>query len=389
MQTLLDTLEPDFVERFGQMVQDGMSESYRTADILSYVRYLYERWHNRHSWFGEDGTPSNRYYRSIISSSSIEGSEDIEERLEDIEVEDEHSKNVSVNKPDKRSWLTCPIGLEYTFHYVNKKRPRFTEAEDRLVDKLNETLPKTNESIVYLDAHCVEIGSPVHRTWKQCSKYYRQVIIEAKKYRLHPTSRKHGGGGCHINVSIPKNRSNQPDHRFMLKLLCDLVNRPYINWIFNEPSDNHTANCYALRLTKLLKERKPTDTDEAFWPTIRNYFDDRGMSIRIKDSSHFELRCFDMVRNERDLKDVLTFVSKYLKMIKSQKKMTKCVWDLTDFDSDDRDLQPIINVTKSEVLTEFKKLLIKLQLDYKDYRRFVERNLNRRFSKTYGEEYLR
>lgn len=384
----LNGLESEFVEEYQHIIENLLSLEDDEQNLFL-VRSIYERWLRRrlretNSWYGENST-STEY--GTYSGQFTLRNDTSEDEVEHVEEWKENS-NKHVNRPDKRSWLTLPVGLEYTFHYINKRRPRFTMAEDRLVDKLTEALPQTSESIVYLDSHCIEVGTPVHRTWKQCAKYYRQVIKHAKRHRLTATARNAGGGGCHINVSIPKNRSNQPDHRFMLKLLCDLVNRPYINWIFNEPSDNHTANNYALILSKLLKDRKPTDSDEDFWPTVRSYFEDRGTSIRIKDDDHFELRCFDMVRNERDLKDALTFVSRYLKMIKSQKKMAKCVWDLTDFNSDD-ELHPMFNVTKSEVLTEFKKLLVKLNLDYGDYRRFVERNLNKRFSKTYGEEYLR
>lgn len=385
LQAFLASLDQEFIESYGRMVQNAVAESNNIPEIHSYVRHLYEQWlqiQREESWCDRLST-----YTTTSSAEFVLGDDDNVEEFKNSDI---------VNRPDKRSWLTCPVGLEYTFHYVNKNRPRFTEAEDRLVDKINEALPKTDESIVYLDSHCVEIGSPVHRTWKQCSHYYREMIKQAKKHRLTPTSRKQGGGGCHINVSIPK-KNGKTDVRFMIKLLCDLVNRPYINWIFNEPSDNHTANNYAYKLLKLIKDLNIKDLSKweahsTDWPTIRSHFDDRGMSIRIKNNEHFELRCFDMVRSERDLKDVLTFVSRYLKMVKSQKRPAKMVWNIPqedDIDDIDVDLSPSIDVEKTDVITEFKNLLSKLKLDYKDYRRFVERNLNKRYSKTYGEEYLK
>jgi hypothetical protein len=170
--------------------------------------------------------------------------------------------------------------------------------------------------------------------------------------------------------------------------LTDTANRPYIGWIFNEPSDNHTANCLwnDYNMTKLHDDWNE-ESDNVHLITA---FDDRGYSIRIKDEHHFEFRCFDMVRNVRDLKDHFKFVSAYMAYIEKEtlygkkiapQKLKKCVkqnyWKKVEY----------YNYNKKKVLQEFQQLLTLIGLDYKDYRRFVERNFLVRYN-TYGKTHL-
>lgn len=177
---------------------------------------------------------------------------------------------------------------------------------------------------------------------------------------------------------------------FMYNILVDCANRPYLGWIFNESSDNHTANCLwqNSRMDDLVAMFSEANFEEKKQLILN--VDCRGYSIRVKDRNHFEFRFFDMVRCERDLKDHLKFVSAYMAYIEKKtlvgehvepKKLKLTIrrnfWDKVEY----------YNYPKKKAILEFKNLLKDLGLDYKDYRRFVERNYLVRLN-TYPKSYL-
>jgi len=208
---------------------------------------------------------------------------------------------------------------------------------------------------VYTDGPCLEIASPVHRSWRALERWFRITDNAAKRRRMIPWRRKKGGGGAHVNVSMPSDRDFAL--RFMRNLLTDVANRPYLNWIFNDPSDDHTANClwddrtfvhfyddptwknlsgvsmksYAVRVKESGEAPPPYSNAINTWLFEANTEENRALieqelprpeapmpeekEKKPMKPGYFELRFFDMPRNRRDLRDLVKFVNSYMEWI--------------------------------------------------------------------------
>lgn len=385
----------------------------------------------------------NRYIQYLHSAlHNISGT--VEDEMRSSFREKVRSRYMRIaNTPDTRSWLFCPIGIEYTFHAkpvksrkLDKERDKpwyrrvennrdtaigvvdtTTEATlicERLQTRIKEIeLATGNVTIAkaYVDSGCVEVCSPVHRNWRSMQQWYRWMISELGT-SVTAASRKKGSGGAHINCSIPKKQGM----RFMYNLMVDLGNRPYINWIFNEPSDNHTACCMweskdMQRVVKFVEDSVgdynysvfqgdidpatespwdyPEEVDIDFNTELRAHIvnmDSRNYAIRVKDENHFEFRCFDAIRNERDLKDIIMFVSAYCRRIYKVTMNGGGPDGSTRLESiggNTGDLAKFDRVARKE----FNDLLRILDLDPKNYTRFIERNFYVR-RKIYGKKHL-
>lgn len=283
-----------------------------------------------------------------------------------------------------------------------EERPRRGRREvdplRKVVDKMNKRIQDIkrstgmySESRAYADNGCIEVCSPVHRNWKSIVDWYRWMIAQLGS-SVTVTNRKKGSGGAHINSAIP----HKHGEKFMYNLLVDLGNRPYINWIFNDPSDNHTANCIwdskdMQRIHKYVedkytsdKEKDPwTNNDKEFLRKLKELivmFDSRGFAIRVKSELHFEFRCVDAIRSERDLFDTILFFSEYMRDIYTRTvagEKFESVGGSTD------ELHRFANNTRRE----FNQLLRKIGLSPGDYRRFLDRNFETR-RKVYGKKNL-
>lgn len=363
------------IENYPHLFSNHVNAEENRANFYEYIRnYEIRREHL------ENDVQERRYSATI----------DLDSRHHDNDrrLKERKRRQIKLNTPDKRSWLSLPVGLEYTFHFPTK----IQEDEDKqeiFCEIVKDKLTQTDESTVYVDCGVLEIASPVHKTWKETKKYYSKIQKLSKKMSFRPTNRNKGGGGCHLNFSVPKTADKKIDIKHMLNLISDLGNRPYINWIFNEPSDNKTAKSFNhfsktihKNVMKKLKMKAHINSSDWAWTELESEFEDRGLAIRIKDEDHFEFRCIDMVRNQRDLKDVLQFFSKYVSYTKNKKRFKHVE---IKFNREEEHYE----ITRLECVREFKKMLKKLNLNYKDYRRFVERNLYKRYKEPYGKYFLK
>lgn len=285
---------------------------------------------------------------------------------------------------------------DYDDWYANQIR-LVEEVRVEIKKMLDASKKKHHKDRVYMDAGpALEIGSPIHRTWKDMQWFYRQMSKHVNPRKFKPSDIKKGGGGGHITVSIPPG-DELFKAEFMLNMSIDAANRPYLNWVFNDPSDNHTASCHwsDVGFNRMYRMSVESGDGTLEWKEVAGAIDFRGHAIRKKNESCFEFRIFDMVRNERDLKDHIKFVDAYLRWIHRVTKAglamrkdvrinnargkTKNKWcsDQLQFEGVFRDVKK-----------EFKDFLQELGLDYRDYRRFVERNLEVRMCKPYGKKYL-
>jgi hypothetical protein len=268
------------------------------------------------------------------------------------------------------------------------RRDTLDKIVTRILTRINEVKRATGlypEARVYADNGVVEVCSPVHRDWKSMREWYRWMVNELGS-SVTVINKKKGSGGGHINCAMPKKLKE----KFMYNLLVDIGNRPYLNWIFNDPSDNHTANCMwdskdMQRIYEHVhKNKEKWDADDSdFISTLGELItltNSRGFAIRVKSEYHFEFRCFDAIRNERDLEDIVIFVSEYMRSIYSM-TVAGNMFDSIGGTTDDL---PNFAATAR---TDFNRLLRKIGLDPENYRRFIDRNFEVR-RKVYGKNNL-
>lgn len=190
----------------------------------------------------------------------------------------------------------------------------------------------------------------------------KSIYDLGEKYHLTAHDENKGGGGLHFNIDTNKTNLN---HNINVARL--LHNLPQLNWIFNEPSDNITAN--SLYFTK--------NKNGAFndYSLLRSLFNTKSKAINFRNSGeYYELRFFEMPHSHEEFLLYKEFVIRLV--------------DYCDRD----DLFPLIereissigdklffSEEKSIFINEFKHLLSELKLNYGDYEHLVERNLNVRF----------
>ena len=336
-----------------------------------------------------------------------------------------------INKPAKRGFI-LPIGIEYTYHAKNYfdlqtiarkvkddllKPSRNTKWDTWkwIADKKRNKKRRGYGFNVYDDCGpCVEITSPVHKSMRSLKNFYTEATQAARKYKMKPHSLTRGSGGAHINVSIPHKKDLSFTYAFLHNLMVDLGNRPYLNWIFNDWSDNHTANCMwaSSPFRKLydynMQSEVPIDTQRTpesiflhpgkpkhvknLGDPVSYGVDNKQYGMRCNRFS-FELRIFDMFRDKKDLVDVLDFVEAYLEYINFVTHFGLLKRD-ERFEFVSVKINLMMSMTRikdlsffaSSAETEFNQLLGDIGLDQTRYSRFCRRNLDERIKN--GKDYL-
>lgn len=260
--------------------------------------------------------------------------------------------------------LYTKIGIEYTY-LPNNKRDVITSC---VLNKIKDEFKTTHD-----DCGALEIPSPVHKNFKDIKKFYKahRKLVNKYKFKSHVDGIMSGGG--HIHVDYPKG-TNDFKNRFLLNFMRDLANRPYINWIFNEWCDDNTAEHFVYKNIKKLIEGKETGydgftkRDPIDW--ISSFYD-APCSVR-KYSKTIELRFFDAKRNWFEVKLHVAFINKYYKYITDITKKGHNV-ELKVFKK-----CHLKKFTFKKSVKEFNELLVKLKLDPKDYKRFIDINYKER-----------
>jgi len=295
---------------------------------------------------------------------------------------------------------------------VYNNRRRVEKNTQYYTDKLKRILKDNGlmegyGSKVYKDgATVVEVCSPVHKNWKSMRDWFSVCDRLAKQYGYLPWKRTSGGGGMHLNISYNKTVKNWKLAYTNFFIL--IANHPELNWIFNEPSDDHTAN--ALIGDKRFIEAYHECANNNFYLTddIWNSFavcGGKDVAINAKDAEHFEIRTFEMVRSTSDFKDVIELYNAMLGFC-----MEVAEWGIMiplDVDipvpyrsavveergyllPDDREENTLVfDRLMWSGESKFNELLRGLKLDPKKYRKYVRRNYHARRGDPYGEKYFR
>jgi hypothetical protein len=177
-------------------------------------------------------------------------------------------------------------------------------------------------------------------------------------------------------------------------MYVDIANRPYLNWIFNEPMDNVNANSFftdddSYAFIKLIEGGDVFDYNAL----IESNFWRKGKPIRYDDYTNtIELRIFEMVENEEELVALINFVCNYYErflMTHDQKHLA--FYNDKPFELQNKILHTPKNfASKTKLknyLLEFKNLCTELELDYNDYITFIERNYKTRIK--WGKKFLK
>lgn len=288
--------------------------------------------------------------------------------------------------------VRCTTHLDYT----NKLRDILQDAG----------LLKGYGSKVYKDCgDAIEVCTPIHKNWKSMRDWFAKTNALARAHKFLPWKRTSGGGGMHMNISYNKTVPNWKLAYTNFFIL--IANHPELNWIFNEPSDNHTANALVLndrfiRAYHEMATHNMTLTDD-LWNDI-SVCGGKGYSINCKTRFHFELRTFEMVRSSQELHDTIMLVNAMLGFCMEVAEWgvllplevdvpVRYIDDAAEIRgymlSQDRDEEKFVfDKLMWTGETSFNQLVRDLGLDPKTYRKYVQRNYYTRRGAPYGKKYM-
>lgn len=262
-------------------------------------------------------------------------------------------------------------GVELTWILAKKKDHR-----DSLIDAiaayLNEIMyikyrKKFNLYEIEIDGGSVESPTPPFTSFSELRKFYNIISKETQEFGLVPYSRDNflQGGQGHIHFSM-----NRWTHKFLRNLFCDYANRPYLQWIFNCPYDYINATSFFTELDfcdnpEFLTLDYSLQTVLGLNNVCNNFIGGKSKGLYYNRKT-VECRFFDNPRNWEDLVDHLKFLDAYLLYIKRQPGLIPITIEHG---------REIKNMSLYFCKKEFKLLLNELGLDYKNYKRFVNRNM--------------
>jgi len=291
--------------------------------------------------------------------------------------------------------LDRTVGIELTFS------PKFHFGEtssketlyDDIVDLYRPIVAKVFAARrigghVSMDPGCIEIQSPVFHDWRPLLTYYARVAKsceEAGLFREHPY---HSGGGGHIHVGVD-------DWALIVAVTRDMANRPYLNWIFNDPLDDENASGMdrhldqisfrdierALRMRRAPQswirgargwdgdERRRAVTYVAKMPIAKYGATPKSKSHAVRHCTSLktlEFRFFDAAESINEQVEHVAFVIAYLKWIKVR-------LEAGDDFTVDKDLAPTLRLTqdKAFIAAKFNELLTAVGLPLEPYQKYL------------------
>jgi hypothetical protein len=298
--------------------------------------------------------------------------------------------------------LPCKVGIEYTF--ISENKP--LSSSDAL-DKFNKLDNLVNAASykkgftylkefnrIHFDNGCVEIPSPPHEKYDELINYYHRVTAISKEYGLVGWKNKYPGGGMHFHLEFPKNLQITDALKLLKYLYIDMANRPYLNWIFNEPMDNINANSFFVDKESYLFIQTIEKSDffdynallaAKFWKKER--------PIRYNESTNtIEFRIFDTARSESELIAMLNFICNYYENFIIGLGLCDPIYFERPYFDFGRKLKHNARNFRNkkkldQYLLDFLDLCKVLHLDYDNYVTFINRNYKTRLK--WGKEYLK
>jgi hypothetical protein len=322
--------------------------------------------------------------------------------------------------------LISTFGIEFTYvlpdiyaHDFDRERGIIGQISfpfNRELDKLNKKLGyKSSFTYAHEDCAALEIGSPVFSTLNQITSYYEALTKLAKKFGFQTHRQTSSSGGGHIHVKLPALSCNDRI-KILTNAMRDIYNRPYLNYLFNDPCDQETSGCFteflttknedwvregpddmALSLYNVLKNilnpevndfettilnlRKAYDTyvikkrQDYTYNIVEDFADTIFYKMRFNDCmirynreyNTIEFRIFDMAKDAEQLQLMVRFANAYMNKIFKMDNLAP-VNHGTSYAANRKFLNSYKDVNKG--IAEFNELLIELKLDPKDYKQF-------------------
>lgn len=251
---------------------------------------------------------------------------------------------------------------------------------------------------VHIDEGALELATPAFKNIREVADYYYKIMSHISCFPLVTRREDTCSGGGHIHVAIPEKIKEEPVLLifFLVNLFRDQVNRPYLNWIFNDWGAHSSAeslvyyrekenNSYHERFLSLLFKDDPKVPIQ--WQArqiISTFSCYKGYQIKCSDRQTsgsyqnakpetIEFRFFDAKRDFRDIELHINFVNAYLAYIEKITRKGTLLKAKLQKPSD------ILTLAKADRgLKEFQQLMEEIGLNYDDYGHFVELNYRRR-----------
>lgn len=270
------------------------------------------------------------------------------------------------------------FGIEYTFRPKTGSNSSYRRGliADRLAEK---GFPRA-----YVDPDCVEVPSPPHSSLEEAKRFFDRLGKAVGMENLTPcliTTRNgidtyHGTGGGHIHVELPLNRAVKTGT--LRHLVHIMANRPWLNWVFNEFKDDHTANALLDESGVLEYLKRDGFSHNCLYEGLTGILCERDRNIRVNnDNETIEFRIFDAPKNWQQTKDHVEMAVRIVewaeKLAKADKKPEKVIIPDFTFVGNDRfeiDFKRQYK-SRSDVEKPFKALVKVLGLDWKRYRKYL------------------
>lgn len=289
---------------------------------------------------------------------------------------------------------------------LSKPDTNMTAALSNLIAaKLIRWYPRSFTVKNYFDVHCAEFQSPIFRTSEQVRMFYQRTRKEMLKYDLlphHPTA---VCGGNHFHFGL--DRKNNHDIRLVKSVFRDMVNRPYITWVFTQPDDtsscsNYTAEKYTGNIIKnyRINPNQLAYGDRVFGDIMLSDNEQVGRELGKMDLGNLETKeyCVGVNDQGRYAKKRVNGERPYIKQYTLEFRCVEAPLDYSEF-KDQFDFfyayykfhkkQSVNSIPMAEFMTpeefqaipmqtsidEFNKILITLGLRPSRYAKYVKRNL--------------
>jgi hypothetical protein len=288
-------------------------------------------------------------------------------------------------------WSTN-VGIELTFLPPRGKvSARVGKAMEKVAKELTKhhQMKSTAQSFItgYLwDVSCdqgaLEISMPVLKSMEDVKTWYTVLHSVATEHNYRPHHKKHCSGGGHIHFDTK-------DTNETLKMYRDFCNRPYLNWFFNDDSDyfNGCNPWYVGYTTIHQKER--------FWfrEIDKNTVEGRVLlgnnapinwlprnkcyGMKYCGDTHLEARFFRAPEDWPEQQAHIEFMQAWLWWVRQQRTIKT-----RELKFENR----LKEFSFNTCIREFRKMVAMLELDWRNYERFVP-NFESRWN-VYGPDYL-
>ena len=278
-----------------------------------------------------------------------------------------------------RNKLPTSVGVEYTYIMpddVGLGRPWSTCPRNETLTNYAQMMRDRGFRRAHDDGGACEVPSLKHTTWKSMKSFHKRMMKAAKHLQLvthkeivEPCGDINvvAGGGGHVHVGLGR-MSKARKSKIVFNMIHDVANRPFLNWIFNQFSDEGTADSIAF---------SPLNHEAVKNRDLQNYDCWKTTAIEYrKEFNSMEFRFFEMGRTWQDTEAYVTFALAYYKWICARTRKGEVIQMKI------KTKKQVRSFTKRRCKREFEALLRQLKLPVKTYRKYYS-NLDDRYA--FGE----